>query len=148
VDGEPRNASSEFLDSIVDRMNSEFEMMPSWMTDDFVRQDRRRLVATPESNGSEFVENVRAWFSVGAGTPRFRVAEVYAVAGDRCVTHRVSIDFDGSFASDMIHSIRCNASVDKMQKIVTFDPDDLDAALAELERLHAEIEPEGTEPST
>jgi hypothetical protein len=53
----------------------------------------------------------------------------------------VSIDFDGSFASEMTHSIRCSEAVDKSQRIVSFDPDELDVALIELDRLDTRPNP-------
>ena len=139
--GEPQNLASESIRAGLATLNEDFGHISALLSEDFVREDRRSLVSTPVANAAQFVETVRSWFTIGAGVPTFSYLEVLAVRGDRCfvVNLRVSFD-DNEFTSDMLHVMRCTATIDKLEKMVSFDVDDTSAALAELDRLHSEIE--------
>mgnify|MGYP001814588548 CR=1 FL=1 len=141
VEDRPKNAGSERLWALVNGLNEvEVRDTVEWHTEDFVRQDRRRLVALPEVDRHGFIEQILAWSELEDGKPIYTPLVVLGVAGDRCVAMRIRIGFATGNGVDLIHVVCFDRLVERMHRIVSFDPDDVDAALAELERLHGEIE--------
>ncbi len=53
-----------------------------------------------------------------------------AVRGDRLVLSRGHVRFDDGFAAEMLSVGRCNPDATLIERMVLFDPDDLDAVLA------------------
>jgi hypothetical protein len=146
VEGEPRNAASDRMRAVFplfsrlgDMDESELRQWKSGMADDFVRVDRRRVVAVPDSDRDDWFESMQAYWNLGKGTPSFQVAEVIAVRGERLVLFRSRIEYADGTATEMLI---VNALADDMrpQRSVMFDVDDLEGAFVELDRLHAEIE--------
>ena len=117
------------------------EQALAMVADDFVLLDRRKLVGTPGEIDKPTWAKIMAWsHSEGEWVSRDR--EVLAVRGDHLVlTRMLDRHSDGStreflavghFAGDPVQARRA----------VMFDPDDLDLAMEELDRLHAEIDDE------
>lgn len=124
-----------------DMDESELRRWKRGMADDFVRVDRRRVVAVPNSDRDDWFESLQAYWNLGKGAPSFRVAEVLAVRGERLVLFRGRIEYIDGTATEMLI---VNALAVEMRPLrsVMFDVDDLESALAELDRLHAEFEAE------
>jgi hypothetical protein len=118
---------------------SEMRRFRQGMADDFVRVDRRRLVAVPDSDKDDWFESMQAYWELGRGTPSFQVAEVLAVRGERLVLFRSRIEFSDSTGTEML-VVSEFADDMRSRRSVMFDADNLDDALAELERLHTGIE--------
>lgn len=77
-------------------------MVASWAdhhTEDFVRCDRRRLVAAPDADRSEHLAGQLLWFELGDGRPTFG-AEVPAVRGERLALVRASVSYDSPGSAD------------------------------------------------
>jgi hypothetical protein len=108
-------------------------------TDDYVREDRRKLVGISSSGAREMLENALLWFDLGDGKPILTV-EVVAVRGDRLVLARLHVGYRDGDATGVLSVTQFDEAVEKTQRAVRFDPDDLDAALAELDKLHTELE--------
>ena len=108
--------------------------------DGFVREDRRRVIGLPTADRVEFLEQVRAWTHMDDGKPSFDVTEVAEVAGDRLVLCGVSISYESGSCSEMLQVILFDHAVDRIERHVSFDSDDLDGARAELVRLHHELQ--------
>lgn len=146
VGGEVRNAASERYRETLGRVNAAVwgEVDPAaltamTMTEDFVREDRRRVIRLPLANRAQFAEQVLAWREVADGKPTFSVREVVAVAGDRLVLLAISIDYASGQTIEMLQAVLFDDAIDRQQRIVSFDIDDRDVALAELRLLHARV---------
>lgn len=106
---------------------------------DFIREDQRKLVGIELSGARDMLKNSLLWFELGDGKPILTV-EVVAVRGDRLVLARFRVGYREGFETGVLSVTQFDEAVEKQQKMVRFDLDDLDAALAELDRLHAEVE--------
>lgn len=83
--------------------------------------------------------NLLLWFDLSDGKPILTV-EVVAVRGDRLVLARMCIGYRDGDGTGVLSITQFDETVEKTQSAVRFDLDDLDAALAEIDKLHAEIE--------
>jgi hypothetical protein len=141
MSSEPRNAATEAFDAILPRWSDRDSVVADWhewFADGFTREDRRRLIAAPPVDAAEYLDHHLTWFEMSAGQPSFEVQWI-AVRGDRLGLSRVRVRFDDGFAAEMLSVGRCNPDATLIERMVLFDPDDVDAALAELDRLHSEI---------
>lgn len=144
VGGEVQNAASRRYREVLGRVNAAVlgdvdpvALTAITMTEDFVREDRRRLIGLPPADRAQFSEQVLAWRDIADGKPTFRVPEVVAVAGDRLVLLVVSIEYASGQSVEMLQVVQFDDAVDRQQRIISFDGDDRDLALAELEALRA-----------
>jgi len=113
------------------------------LTDDFVRVDHRRLVGVPGAVGpDEYVEQQLSFAEPGTERPTPELLGVLGTRGNRCVATRSRVVYLNGTASDMITVRAFDAAVEKCARLVIFDADEVDSALQELDRLHAEIERE------
>lgn len=107
----------------------------SLLTDDFVRVDHRRLVGVPGAVGpEEYVEQQMSFSEVGTERPTVELFGVLGTRGDRCVAMRSRVVYPDGAASDMITVRTFDAAVRKCARLVIFDAEDVESALAELER--------------
>jgi hypothetical protein len=154
VEGEPRNAASEAVRAGFANMtrlrelgDTEMRQFRNRFADDYTREDRRRLVGVPSSGREDWFESIQAYWELGMGPPTFSVAKVLAVRAERLVLFLARVEYPQGPATEML--IVYGLSVDgKAQRSVMFDADDIDAALAELDRQHADIENAHASPPT
>ena len=66
--------------------------------------------------------------------------EILAVRGDRIAACRVSVDYPNGWTTESIQVLELDASLRLLRRTFDFDPDDVDAAIAELDRLHSQAE--------
>ena len=115
--------------------------MSESVSSDFVDNARNRLgVDFGPSDWPEFLGSI---WHVSAGRPKFSELQVLAVRGQRCAVITARIDYAEDAFSEYLHCIVLDPDLQRLQRIVSFDsdrPDDRDAAIAELDRLHAEID--------
>ena len=139
----PRNAASDKFTADFARMGDrrwvESEMLASF-ADDFVRDDRRRLLSFEATTAQDLVDVALAWFEVDAGRPSFEPVAVLAVRGDRLALVRWRVVFGNGFVSEMLGVQQFDELIERHERLVVFDVDDVDSALAELDRLHALIQ--------
>ena len=76
----------------------------------------------------------------GGQWPGFDLTETVAVRGRRLAANRWTMRLGQSGEVEFIVVTRTDDAVEKLEVIYFFDPEDLDEAVAELDRLHAEIE--------
>lgn len=145
MDDEPCNAASKAGEDIAalafdyanpDELLSE---VLSRVAEDFVQQDRRKLVGSTSEIGKAEYAQVAAFFLREASLES-RDQKVLAVRGDHLMLARIVDRFgDGSMREFLAIAYFVG---DPLQErlAVMFDPDDLDLAMTELDRLHAEIE--------
>ena len=110
------------------------------MSEDFVREDRRRLIALPTVDRDLFAEQVRAWADLGDGRPIFRLTAVIDVAGDRLVMPVISIGYESGQSVEMLQVALFDAPIERMQRMVSFDRDDYDAAATEMQSLRSAVQ--------
>lgn len=146
MDREPRNLASDRIRErypefarLPEMSEAELAAVRTNYADDFVRDDRRRFVAIPAATFDEFIDSLRTYWTLGAGAPSFSVAEVIAVRGDRLVLFRSRIEFEDETRTESLVVLEYDDQM-RAKRGTMFDADDRDAALAELDRRHTEID--------
>ena len=135
VEYEPHRAAQEVSGII---QNPErLDELNGYFTDDFIGVDRRSLVAFPDLDAPEMIEMLRLGHE--AGLEQFD-NEYLAARGERLILNRVMTRFADGSVKDYLTVVQWNPALTKCERQVRFDVDDLDAALAELDRLHTEID--------
>ena len=115
-------------------------MMRASFTDDFVYEDRRRGPIFPNAGAESFLQALETAWDTGAGRPRLTVHKILAVRGDRLAACRLEVDYGNGLTCESIQVIELDATVTLVQRVVDFDVDDVDGAIAELDRLHSEAD--------
>jgi hypothetical protein len=116
-------------------------LLRSLLTDDYTYEDRRRHgVSFPAADAASYPDLVVSAWQIGSGRPRFEVLEILAVRGDRFVAGLVRIDYGDGMLFESIHILALDPTLTLMQREVDFDPEDIDAAIEELDRLHRQTE--------
>jgi hypothetical protein len=128
--------------AMLERMNS-FDEWPETATRvaaDFVLDDRRRggIGLGRVDRDAAMAYSATAW-KVGRGQPNQRVRRLIATFGDRLVAALV-VSEDGEWETQSIMVWQIDPQLRNLQLAVMFDPDDRDAAIAELDRMYAEID--------
>ena len=77
---------------------------------------------------------------LGSWRPTWTIPEVIAVRGQRIAAMTMVNDFGNDMDSNMIVYVRLDPQLKLRQLVVVFDIDARDAAIAEVDRMHAEIE--------
>lgn len=135
------NEASRFLTEGVPTIGDRpVEEMRDAVTDDFRREDRRRLVGLPDNGAEGFVDGIEALFELGRGTPTFSVVQIVATRGQRLALAHNRIEYPDGIAIELLSLVQLAADLGRMEIEIDFDVDDVEAALAELDRLHAAIE--------
>jgi hypothetical protein len=141
MEHEPSNAASTRMRAdfpkLGDRQYVESKMLDVF-AEGFVREDRRRLVGISTATAKEFVDVALGWFELGS-VPVFRWVAVVAVRGDRLALARWSVGFGDDIPTEMLGLQQYDENVDLVERLVVFDTDNVEAAIAELDRLHGVI---------
>ena len=137
---EPRNAASEIARAYSNLYDDDerFDELMAGVADDFVLQDRRKLVGGVDLDKAAFGQ-VRLFFMREASLES-RHREVLAVRGDRLVLTRILDRYRNGSVREFLGVGDFGGDPVQLRRTVLFGPDDVDAATAELDRLHAEIE--------
>ena len=109
------------------------------LADGFTREDRRRLIAMPSGDVDSYLNSFDAWYEIGDGQPRFNVAEVIGVRGERLVLTRTRVDYASGQATEFLYLFQFD-EIGQVERQVAFDLDDVDAAVAELDKMQAALE--------
>ena len=110
------------------------------LTDDFVFEDRRSGFNYGRHDATTYREVSTSVFDVGSGRPIWSIPEVIAVRGQRIAATVLVNDYGKDAYTDMIACVRFDPQLQRLQRRVLFDIDDRDAANAELDRMHADID--------
>jgi hypothetical protein len=143
VSNEPSNAASVYMRAAYNALNDSESPPPdlrSGLTDDFVHQDRRRGPTFPDDDAESFLMTVASLWDTGAGRPRFTVHETPAVRGDRLAAGKVEIVYGNGWTLEAIQLMELDSTLTMLQRYVDFDVDDIDGAIAELDRLHSQAD--------
>lgn len=146
VDGERRNAASELIrvvyptfGRLADAEPADLEEARQLFAKGFSREDRRRIIAVPTEGADGLLESFRAYWDLDQGAPTFVVPKIVAVRGDRLVLFVGRAEFATGQATESLVVVVFSSEM-KVARSVLFDVEDLDGAVQELERLHAEVE--------
>lgn len=137
---EPHDAPSELARAFEELFgdHDRFDEVLAMVADDFVQQDRRKLVGGPDLDKEGFRRALM--FFLRETSLDSRYVERLALRGDRLVLDRITERHrDGSVREFFVIGDFGGAPV-QLQRTVMFDTDDVGAAMAELDRLQAEIE--------
>ena len=134
------NAASEHFRRAVafstDSGSAPGELVRASRADDFAYEDRRRGPSFPPLDAESFPRFVETIWETGAGQPRFEL-EILAVRGERYVAGMVRLDFGNGWLRECIHVMALDVTLRLVQRVVDFDLDDVDGAMAELDRMHS-----------
>jgi hypothetical protein len=151
VSDQPSNIASEVMRWVFALFNDvglpPEERLRAWFTDDYVHEDRRRAPSFPDDDADSWLRTLATVWETGAGRPRFQV-EILAVRGDRFAAARLQIDYGNGMLFESIHVVALDATLSLGQRAVEFDIDDVDGAIAELDRLHSQAGRAPKKPAT
>ena len=144
MDLEPSNTATElarvgiaWLNSLSEFGVAERSRLRTGHTDDYVGEDRRKLIGMPAAGRDELVEQIASYWNLGAGAPEFSMDEVLAVRGDRLVLFRFRICYGPAYETSTL--LLAGYTTDGRRcRAIQFDVEDLEVAVAELDRLHWE----------
>ena len=97
--------------------------------------DVQSRVTSPSPD--EFLKN--EW-DLGSGRPSWSMPEVIAVRGQRIAAVSLVNDFGNDMHTDMTMCVCFNPQLKLQQRLVFFDVDARDAAIAEVDRMQEEID--------
>lgn len=109
--------------------------------EDFVFDDRRAGgVNYGELDATSQFRGIEEFWMLGS-QPHFSIVEVIAVRGERCAAYIEQVAWvEADMFMEAIMVMKFDPALDRWQRWVVFDPDDRDAAIAEVDRLHVEID--------
>jgi hypothetical protein len=110
------------------------------IADYFVREDRRSVVGLPETDADGWIEQVLTLHDLGSGSPMISVDEVVAVRGERLVLYWIGLVYSDSLTNRLLAISQFDVQVELVERFITFDPEDPEAAVDELDRLSASLE--------
>lgn len=143
VDGEPRNAASDLTRRSVGWLNDRDFVVrqgETMVTRDFVRVDHRRVIAQPPVGARAWVAGLFEWEKLTGEWPVYELTKVLAVRGDRTSASHWVVRAGDLAEMEFIVVNASDRTGERFAAIHFYDPEDIDAAVAELDRLHAEYE--------
>jgi len=133
-------ANYSALSSTQDAAQFRRELMAEdlWSTEDFQFVDRRHVVNFGTTDAAGLIEAIATFWDVA--NPTFEVVEVVGSRGQRLAAGLVRVRFPNDTVNEWILVLELDRTLQLMRRLVQFSVDDRDAAIAELDRMHAEIE--------
>ena len=111
----------------------------SLFTADFVRYDRRHVTPQPPCDAETWVGEQFVLEQLAGEWPTYELAEVVAVRGDRLSVSRGVVHLGDVATMEFIVVAGIDEAGERAQIGYYFDPEDVDRAIVELDRLHAEL---------
>ena len=143
MDDEPTNRAvklyREMCELLSDRERAATEEGTNLFAPSFVRVDRRRVITQPPADRDELITAIFEYETMTGVFPRMWLDEVVALRGDRLGVGRFMFEVGDVARNEMADVFVCDEAGERLELIVRFDPEDVDLALAELDRLHAEL---------
>ena len=143
VGDEPSNAASDavlFMVAVFAEGSPPEDVLRAALSDDFAYEDRRRGWTFPDADAESYPKVILSiWQTGAAGQPRWDV-ETLAVRGERFAAIVLQIDYGNGMVTESIHVFGLDATLSLVQCDVDFDLDDVDGAVAELDRLYRQSE--------
>ena len=142
MSGEPSNAASEWLRFVMAYCNDNGapsdELTLTMLTDDYVYEDcRHQGQSFPNLDAEATPRAVTSLWDTGGGEPRFTMHEILAVRGDRIAAAGLP-SITTTAGRPRPSSPALDATLTQVRRSFDFDVDDVDRAVAELDRLHSQ----------
>jgi len=93
----------------------------------------------PETDRDGFIAQLLAWFETGQGTPSFRTAEIIDTSGERLTLCRIQVSFPSGQASELLQIYRYDEAVERLELVIAYDVEDIDAARLEFAEVVAAL---------
>ena len=136
------NAATEWIRlgyGAMSRLTSPPALSPG-IADDFVLDDRRSGGAnfgTVDASGwAEFVSSI---WDVSSGHVQFEMREIVATRDQRLAAYIEVLTYGGGETSESIMCVSLDPGLQMLERLVIFDLEDLGGAIAELDRLYAQV---------
>jgi DNA-binding SARP family transcriptional activator/ketosteroid isomerase-like protein len=121
---------------VADGLNAhDWDAVAAWLADDWVAEERRAVLRVSLDH-DQAVANLR-WIHDGRGVMTF---EVVATRGRSLALARVTLRVPDPEASDLVLVLTRTNAAGRQDRTVMFDVDDVDVAIAEMDRLYREGE--------
>ena len=104
----------------------------------FLRRDRRKVIGMPDANADEWIAAQFEYERVAGKFGSWSDLKVIDVRGDRLVVFRV-LNQLGDLGENELVALDRFDDAGRLDLLVLFDPGDVDEAIAEMDRLHAEL---------
>ena len=143
VSDEPSNAVSEavlFMVAVFAEGAPPEDVLRAALSDDFAYEDRRRGWTFPDADAESYPKVLLSiWQTGAAGQPRWDL-EILAVRGERFAAIVLQIDYGNRMVTESIHVFGLDATLSLVQRDIDFDLDDVNGAVAEMDRLYRQSE--------
>ena len=140
---EPSNVASEavvFMVAVFAEGPPPEAVLRAALADDFAYEDRRRGWTFPDADAESYPQVILSiWQTGAAGQPQWDL-ETLAVRGERFAAMLLKIDYGNQMVTESVHILGLDATLSVVQCDIDFDLDDMDAVIAELDRLHQQSE--------
>jgi hypothetical protein len=93
----------------------------------------------PSAGVDQFLDYIMAYWTLGSGAPTFEVPRIIAVRGERLALITSNTSFTDGTEIETLAVALFDTEM-RLLRFVEFDNDDEESALAELDRLHAELD--------
>jgi hypothetical protein len=103
-------------------------------------KDRRPGRLLVKLDAERWAEVTMATWDLGAGIPQYRVHGVLAVRGDRFAVCRYDLDDGNGMMTENLGLIGLDVTLTLVEVIIEFDADDVDATIAQLDRMRRQAE--------
>ena len=120
---------------------------PATLPPDFVFEDRRSTINFGQMDAPEFQKYVAASWGLGDEPPQRSITEVLAVRGQRSAAYLQLLDLGNGSVVESVYCIRLTPDLQLPERSVQFDIEDVDEAIAELDRMHGDIDDDPETPS-
>ena len=94
----------------------------------------------PTEDVGAYLKSFNVWYEMGDGKPKISVEQVIAVRGERLVLVRNRVGYMSGEATEFLYVFQFDQQLGQVERQVAFDVDDVGAAIAELNEMHAELE--------
>jgi hypothetical protein len=104
----------------------------------FVRLDRRKVIAQPPADAAGYIASIVELEQITGTFQSYETQEPVGARGERLCALRLIGRF-GAFEMDMIVVVQSDVTSERIEQLILYDPEDIDDAVAELDRLYAEL---------
>ena len=113
--------------------------LATFLAPGFVRQDHRHVASERATDRDEWISQQAMLTEVARQWPTYTYEETIGVRGGRLVAYRTSIELSDTDELAFIMIIRCDEDLEQVEFASLHDAEATEAALAELDSLHAEL---------
>lgn len=139
---EARSTASDWVRRSGEVMNDRDLFDRSWAsmcTPGFVRYDHRRVTPQPSAGAEQFARNLHLFADLAGEWPTFTLLDILEERGDRLVAARWVMELGSVGELHWVTVTLLDDTASKCETLYMFEAEQLDEAIAELERQYAEL---------